>query len=94
MPFPLPVSVQPLSLEDRTEMARDRVGLASWEELEPAEQGKLIERCIWKADVYEAWVAERVAEEAKRQAKLRGGKVPAGMRRRKGAASEEDEEED
>lgn len=75
-------------------MARERVGLASWEELEPSEQSKLIEREVWKREVYEAWVAERVAEEARRQSKARGGRDgKGGLRRRKGAAQDEDSDD-
>ena len=46
---------QPLSLDDQLEMARERVGLASWEELSVAEQDKLLEKKIWRKDVYQAW---------------------------------------
>lgn len=57
------ISTAPLSLEDRTEMARDRVGLAEWEEvLTEEEKQKLIEREIWKQDVYEQWIEEQVKE--------------------------------
>eukprot|EP00428_Durinskia_dybowskii_P063030 CAMPEP_0170384016 /NCGR_PEP_ID=MMETSP0117_2-20130122/15778_1 /TAXON_ID=400756 /ORGANISM="Durinskia baltica, Strain CSIRO CS-38" /LENGTH=349 /DNA_ID=CAMNT_0010639747 /DNA_START=34 /DNA_END=1083 /DNA_ORIENTATION=+ len=91
------VSTQPLSLEDRTEMARNRVGLASWEELEPSEQAKLIEKKIWLSEVHSAWVEERVAEETKRLQKLRGkggGGSRDNLRRRKGGAAARDSDDD
>lgn len=79
-------------------MARERVGLATWEELPAAEQDRLIERCIWQPAVHAAWVEERQAEEAKKMAKLRksasGGSLSGKqLRRRKGAVGEEDEED-
>jgi hypothetical protein len=91
-------SVQPLSLQDRTEMARDRLGLATWEELEPAEQRRLIEREVWRREVHEAWLAERAAEEAKRLGKLRGkggkDRDREGARRRRGRGAAEQEDSD
>jgi hypothetical protein len=36
-------------------MARDRVGLASWEEMTVAEQDRLLEKKIWLGEVYAAW---------------------------------------
>lgn len=59
------ISTAPLSLEDRTEMARDRIGLVEWEEmLSEEERQALIEREIWKKDVYEQWKQEKEAEAA------------------------------
>ncbi len=57
------ISSAPLSLEDRTEMARDRVGVAEWEEvLTEEEKEKLIAREIWKEEVYQQWIDEQVKE--------------------------------
>eukprot|EP01033_Poteriospumella_lacustris_P007606 gene7606-5466_t len=59
------ISTAPLSLEDRTEMARDRIGLVEWEEmLSEEERQALIEREIWKRDVYDQWKQEKEAEAA------------------------------
>lgn len=78
-------------------MARERVGLATWEEMPPSEQDKLITAQIWDATVYAAWIEERQAEEARRLAKLKksssGGSLKQ-LRRRKGASGDDDEGED
>ncbi len=80
---------QPLPLEDRLDMARQRVGLGTWEELPESEKEALIERRIWEAPVHAQWVEDREAEESKRVAKkmskMRGG--------RRGRGDEEDETE-
>ena len=95
------IFVQPLPLEDKLEMARERVGLASWEELDTAEQDKLIEKQIWQVEVYNAWVEEKVAEETKRLNKLnRSGKLgPANssgkaFKKRGANAGQDDDNED
>eukprot|EP00598_Pedospumella_elongata_P000336 CAMPEP_0184972874 /NCGR_PEP_ID=MMETSP1098-20130426/4811_1 /TAXON_ID=89044 /ORGANISM="Spumella elongata, Strain CCAP 955/1" /LENGTH=341 /DNA_ID=CAMNT_0027495261 /DNA_START=44 /DNA_END=1069 /DNA_ORIENTATION=- len=74
------ISSAPLSLDDQLEMARECVGLASWEELSVAEQDKLLEKKIWRKDVYQAWMEERAAEEARRLSKL-ASKGTKGLRR-------------
>jgi hypothetical protein len=78
MPFhALPCHAQPLPLEDRIEMSREAVGLATWEELGAQEQDRLVAQCIWKPEVLQAWAADREAEEQKRLIKLmRNGKLP------------------
>jgi hypothetical protein len=50
-------------MEDKTEMAKGKIGLAAWEEqLSEEERKKLIEKEIWKQDVYDAWVDEKKKE--------------------------------
>lgn len=84
--------LQPLSLEDQLDMARERVGLGSWELLSEAERTKLLEMRIWETEVYEKYVADREAEAEKRALKReRGGRPGRGGRRARG---EEDEVED
>lgn len=80
-------------------MARDRVGLASWEELEPTEQARLLEQEIWKPAVYAAWMEERATEEERRLSKTSrrgpsGSSKSAALRRRRGAQQEAGEGED
>jgi hypothetical protein len=73
----MPCPAQPLPLEDRIEMSREAVGLATWEELGAQEQDRLVAQCIWKPEVLQAWAADREAEEQKRLIKLmRNGKLP------------------
>lgn len=66
------LSKQPIPLEDKVEMSREKVGLATWEEMDETIRHKLIEREIWKSDVYAAWVEEKQVEELKKNSK--GGK--------------------
>lgn len=56
-------------MEDRLEMARERVGLGSWELLSEAEREKLMEMRIWERDVFEKYVEEREAEAERRERK-------------------------
>jgi capsule polysaccharide export protein KpsC/LpsZ len=55
-------------------MARDRVGLATWEDFPEEEKEKLLEMEIWKREVYERWIEEKEAEELKRIKKMSKGK--------------------
>ena len=71
-------------------MSRDRVGLATWEDLSPEEQDKLIEMEIWKQEVYEKWIEDKQEEEMKKFIKQKGSKA---LRRRK-QRMEEYEEDD
>jgi hypothetical protein len=64
-------------------MARDRVGLGSWEELSEEEREKLVALRIWESAVYDKYIEEREAENerrsSKRDAKLQrqgGGRRP------------------
>lgn len=82
-------------MDDQIEMARERVGLATWEEMSEQEQDKLIEQKIWLSAVYNAWIAERekqyiaatASEELKRKKKYaskkksnyRSGGVSSGL---------------
>jgi hypothetical protein len=55
-------------------MARDRVGLTTWEDFPEEEKEKLLEMEIWKKEVYEQWIEEKEAEELKRIKKMSKGK--------------------
>ena len=52
-----------LSIEDKYEMAINKVGGLIWNTLDTTEQEKLIQSEIWKASVYNEWIAKRQAEE-------------------------------
>ena len=82
------ISKAPIPLEDRIDMARNRVGLGSWEYLTSEEREKLIEMQIWKQEVYDQWIADREAEELKRLQKLKS------MKKGKKGRLAQDEEED
>eukprot|EP01038_Epipyxis_sp_PR26KG_P008294 gene8294-11224_t len=74
------ISKQPIPLEDQIEMAGDRVGIATWEEFTELEKKTLLERQIWKYDVYVKWCEEREAEEArllKSKSKKKNSKLAA-----------------
>lgn len=77
-------------MEDKLEMARDRVGLATWEELSKEEQDKLLALEIWKQENYEKWMEEREAEEMKKILKQKGSKA---FRKKKQRLEEEDLDE-
>ena len=50
-------------MEDKFEMAINKVGGLLWNTLDTTEQEKLIQSEIWKASVYNEWIAKRQAEE-------------------------------
>lgn len=83
------ISKEPIPMEDRIDMARNRIGLGSWEYIPQEEREKLIEMQIWKQEVYDQWLADREAEEMKRLQKLRGGK-----KGKRAKMQQEDDEED
>jgi hypothetical protein len=61
--------LQPLPREDQLEMARDRVGLGSWEELSEEEREKLVAMRIWESAVYDKYIEDRDAENERRSSK-------------------------
>lgn len=75
------VSKEPLPMEDKIEMARDRIGLAIWEDqLTEVEQNKFIDMEIWKPEVYDKWLQEKEEEYQKAMKAMNKGK--AGKRRK------------
>jgi hypothetical protein len=50
-------------------MARDRVGLGSWEELSEEEREKLVAMRIWESAVYDKYIEDRDAENERRSSK-------------------------
>jgi hypothetical protein len=68
-------------------MARDRMGLVTWEDLAEEEKEKLLGTEIWKREVYEQWIEEKEAEELKKIKKMSKGK-----KRRQKYEDEEDED--
>lgn len=83
---------QPLPREDQIEMSRDRVGLATWEELSTEEQEKLLAQEIWKQENYEKWIEEKEEEEMKKILKQKGSKALK-KKKLKQRLEEEDEDE-
>lgn len=79
------ISKTPLPIEEQIEMAREMVGLATWEELTEAEKTKLLEKKIWLHSVYDSWKTEKVAEMEKKVARKMG------RRHRRSAQDDEDE---
>ena len=86
---------QELSVEDKTEMARDRVGLGTWEELDDELRQKFSDMEVWKNGVYENYLKE-VEEEQMQKMQQMQAKYKKAARRRKGkaAADSEDFEEE
>lgn len=78
---------QPLPYDDKFEMSRDKIGLFTWEESSDEQKQKFIDMEIWKDDVYNAWMAELEAEEAKRQ--LKPNKSSKKKKRRNQVANDE-----
>jgi len=82
------ISKNPLPSEDKLEMARDKIGLFTWEETSDEQKQKFIDMEIWKDEVYNAWVAEMEAEELKRQSKSNKGSK---KKKRRNQADSDDE---
>lgn len=74
-------------------MARDRVGLGTWEELEEEKRQEFIDMEVWKAGVYEEYV-KKVEEEEERKLQQMAAKYKKASRRRKGRGADEDLDED
>lgn len=64
------ISKVPLALDEQLEMARDKVGLATWDEIGAEEQKNLVKRQIWLQVNYDAWLSEKEAEQLKKQTKM------------------------
>ena len=56
-----------LSKEEIEDWAIERVSAGVWNGLTRETQLELIERCIWKLNVYEEWLQELEAEESRRR---------------------------
>jgi DnaJ homolog subfamily C member 25 len=65
------LSGQPLSNEDKEEMARDAIGMSTWEALSQQERTNAIDNKLWESEAYDAWLAKRegATEISKRQQK-------------------------
>ena len=50
---PCVFSLQPLSYEEKEEMAMETVGLGTWDDLTPAERDQLIKDEVWRPNVRE-----------------------------------------
>lgn len=84
------ISKKPLPMEDKIEMARDRIGLATWEDqLTEDEKKKFIEMEIWKQEVYDKWLQEKEEEYQKAMKSMNKGK--AGKRRKMMRQQEDDD---
>ncbi len=85
-------------MEDKIDMARERLGLAVWEELSEAEQQKFLAMEIWKAEGYDKFIAEQKSALEQHVAKKSKGKKQAAKLMRKrgkfGAVCSNDEDED
>lgn len=78
-------------------MSRDRLGLAWWEDLSPQEQQKFLDMEIWKAEVFEKYMAEQEAllEQQTSSKKIKGKKQSKVARRRgRLGANEQDDDND
>jgi hypothetical protein len=68
------ISTAPLPMEDKVEMAQERVGMFKWDTLTEKTKNELIDRKIWVSAVYEQWVADAEAEaERKANKKMKKG---------------------
>jgi hypothetical protein len=85
---------QPLSLEDKIEMARSTVGYGSWEEFTDEEKEKFIAMEVWKPGVFDAWLKEREEEERRKLQQLQTAKNRKGKRRNRRQLDEDEEDED
>eukprot|EP01040_Poterioochromonas_malhamensis_P004843 gene4843-5198_t len=86
------ISKQPLPLEDKIEMSRDMVGLATWEDLSEEERQKLIDIEIWKTENYQKWIEEKEAEELKKIKLQKGSKAYKKKKQRMEELEDEDED--
>lgn len=68
-------SGQPLTDDDKEDMARAAIGAATWEDLSAQEKTFAVENNLWESEAYDAWMAKREGEGftttlSKRQMKL------------------------
>jgi hypothetical protein len=56
------VGLQPLSNEEKLEMAKESVGLGTWDVLTPAQRDDLVAKEIWRYDVQEKMAREARGE--------------------------------
>ena len=68
-------------------MARDRIGLASWEDLSETEKNKFIEMEIWRKEVYDKFVSDKLQAEENKVASSKKK-----QKRRRGAADADEDE--
>ena len=59
------ISSAPLSAEEKTEMAIEAVGPATWDELTPVQQANCIEIGVWRSSVYDEWLKDRYKTDKK-----------------------------
>lgn len=77
-------------MEDKLEMAKERVGLGTWENiLTDAEKEKLVNMEIWKKDVYEKWIVQFEEEQMK---KMKGGSSKGSKKKNKKRQDDDDDE--
>jgi hypothetical protein len=53
------ISKIPLSIEEKTEMAIEAIGIATWDELSAIQRTQAIDQSVWISDNYDKWVFER-----------------------------------
>jgi hypothetical protein len=49
------ISKVPLSIEEKTEMAMEAIGIATWDELNSIQRTQAIDQAVWIADNYDKW---------------------------------------
>lgn len=53
------ISKEALSSEEKTEMAMEAVGIATWDELSPVQRTQCIDLGVWDSNVYDKWITDR-----------------------------------
>jgi hypothetical protein len=78
-------------MEDKLEMAKEKIGLGSWEEMSEEDHTKLIEREIWKQENYDQWIKEMEEEAEKETKKMK--KLSKKIKGKKGKQQESEYDE-